>query len=64
MREISKQKKHFLCFGFPSAAFSYEKLVQKSGKTKRKNLFFLRYYDFNHYLCTIFPTNTVNKDET
>ena len=34
------------------------------GNIKKKVVFFLCHYFFNHYLCTIFPTNTVNKDET
>jgi len=39
------------------------KLVQKR-EISKQNIYFFRYYDFNNYLCTIFPTNTVNKDET
>ena len=39
-REITKQKIIFFAFVFPSAAFSYEKIVQKNGLAKRMMTYF------------------------
>jgi hypothetical protein len=39
-REITKQIIIFFVFVFPSAAFSYEKIVQKNGLAKRMMTYF------------------------